>query len=132
MPEQGKILVPQQGPTPEPDKDAHQPAELDFSQAEYKRFYANHVMATMSLFEIRVVFNSVQGIDPQSNKLVVDETMSVRMAPELAAALLATLQRNLNDYVRLFGNLRPTKTLTTQDSQGESKTEPPPQPAVNL
>lgn len=134
MPDQGKILM--------PDQIGNQPVELDFSQAEYKRFYANHVTSTMSLFEVRAIFSSVQGIDPQAGKLVVDETLHVRMAPELALALVQTLQTTLRDYVKMFGGLRPTRqfppatagTATTSETPksepatAESSPDNPPQP----
>jgi hypothetical protein len=112
MPDQGKVLMPDHSPGfEEANRLMHQPAELDFSQADYKRFYTNHVTSTMSLFEIRAIFSSVQGIDPETEKLVVDETLHVRMSPELALALLQTLRKTLHDYVAMFGSLRPTKTL---------------------
>lgn len=125
MPDQGTILTPDQSPSSEQvDKLANLAAELDFSQAEYKRFYANHVTATLSLFEIRVMFSSVQGIDPKSEKLVVDETLHVRMAPELALALVVALQKNLRDYVKLFGDLRPTKMSPPKSATSPSAPAP--------
>ena len=129
---QGTILTPQ-GVNYE-QTNPHHPAELDFSQAEYKRFYANHVAATMSLFEIRAIFSSVQGLDPTTEKLVVDETLHIRMAPELALALIQTLQTTLRDYVKMFGGLRPTKQFPPPVTSVETSTlkaEPTVEPAQN-
>jgi len=124
---EGKILMPDESPNPEQENRfadlARQPAELDFSQAEYKRFYANHVATAASLFEIKAIFSSVQGLDPASEKLVVDESMHVRMAPELALALLQQLQKAVSDYVRMFGALRPTKPFPPTTMLSSTVTE---------
>ena len=85
----------------------------------------------MSLFEIRAIFSSVQGIDPETAKLVVDETLHVRMSPELALALLQTLRKTLHDYVAMFGSLRPTKTFPPETPE-PFKTDPTPQPGSSV
>jgi hypothetical protein len=108
--QEGKLLMPDDSPAP-PQARPNEPATVDFSQAEYKRFYANHVATTMSLFEVRAIFTSVQGLDPTTDKLVADETMHVRMAPELAFSLVQQLQKALREYVTLFGALRPTRVF---------------------
>jgi hypothetical protein len=129
MPE-GKILMPAETTSTGDQVNPQQPATLDFSQAEYKRFYANHVAASMSLFEVRAIFSSVQGLDPTTDKLIVDETMHIRMAPELAMALLQTLQTTLRDYMKLFGPMRPTRPFPPQatGTPEAPKTAPAPDP----
>ena len=140
MPEE-KILMPIESSSSPDDVSStlaqqQQPAPLDFSQADYKRFYANHVAATMSLFEIRAIFSSVQGLDSTTDKLLVDETLHIRMAPELALALIQTLQRTVRDYVKMFGHLRPTRPFPPQaatpeapKSESTSDSSNPPQPS---
>jgi|HubBroStandDraft_1064217.scaffolds.fasta_scaffold641718_2 hypothetical protein len=136
MPE-GKILVPDESANPEQPIRPDQIAQADFSQSEYKRFYANHVTTTMSLFEVRLILNSVQGIDPKTEKLVVDETLNVRMAPELAFALMRSLQQTLRQYITTFGPMRPlppslaSAALTDREAlKVEPSADPsdPPQP----
>jgi hypothetical protein len=122
--------MPDESANPEQPVRPDQIAKADFSQAEYKRFYANHVATTMSLFEVRLILNSVQGIDPQTEKLVVDETLNVRMAPELAFALLRSLQQTLKQYITTFGPLRPlppslaSAALTGEALNAESAADP--------
>ena len=129
--------MPDESANPEQPARPDQIAQADFSQSEYKRFYANHVTTAMSLFEVRVILNSVQGLDPQTEKLVVDETLNVRMAPELAFALLRSLQQTLRQYITAFGPLRPlppslaAAALTPEALKADPAPDPdnPPQPA---
>ena len=79
---------------------------IDFGQADYRRFYANHVQSSMSLFELRLILSNIQGFDQERGKLVADEALHVIMSPELAWGLLGVLRNALHDYVKAYGPIR--------------------------
>src|SRR5437016_8828837 len=62
------------------------------------RFYTNHIQANVTMFEVRVTFNFVTGVNEKSGRLLGQESLMVSMAPELASALHALLGRSIENY----------------------------------
>jgi hypothetical protein len=80
--------------------------EVDYTNVVKRTFYANHGQAVSSLFEMRLVFNYVDGVDLGTNKLIGRENLTVVMSPEMGMLICRALATNLQQYVEKFGPLR--------------------------
>ncbi len=91
--------------------------------ANIGRFYTNHVQANVTMFEVRLHFNFVTGLNPATNKLQGLEAMLVSMSPELAGGLLALLARALETYQHDYRPLATPKPPEPEATESEPGTE---------
>ena len=93
--------------TAEQPKSGTETAALEFARgAGRMMFYANHGQASISLFEIRLLLNFVQGVNPETNRLVIDSNLTLVLSPEMAAAIHRVLGSALENYKKQYGPLR--------------------------
>ncbi len=91
-----------------------------FSNTKRTRFYANHVTAAFTLFDVRLILSSVH---VEKDRVEADETLDVMMSPELAALLVRVMAEGLQSYITTYGNLRGmTAQVTTGPLEAESPT----------
>lgn len=79
------------------------------NQVDYQnisRFYANHAQLNVSLFEIRLIFNFLAGVNSETGHLMALDTMFVSMSPELAQSAYNLLGKALENYRRDYGQIR--------------------------
>lgn len=85
--------------------------KVDYSKTQNLRFYANHVAANATLFELRLVFSDV---DIVNNGVSAVQTVNVLMSPELATLAYTVLGRSLDNYKKRYGGTRlPTGATET-------------------
>jgi hypothetical protein len=90
---------------------------VDYSKTNQMRFYANHVAANVTMFELRLILSDVDVVD---DGLAAVQTVTVLMSPELAKLTHFVLGKSLDNYIKRFGGTRlPDSALQTL------KTEPP-------
>jgi hypothetical protein len=92
--------------TEEPQKQAHW-SNIDYSATSRTMFYADHVQANITLFDVRLLLSNVR-VDSERGMLVAEQTLSLFMSPELADLTHTILGRALESYAKQFGRLRPT------------------------
>ena len=92
---------------PEVTSESHEAdmSNIDYSKAKHGRFYANHVGASTTMFDIRLILSDVD-VDRTNNKLIANETVTLFLSPELAFMVHAALGAALFNYTRKFGKLR--------------------------
>jgi hypothetical protein len=80
-------------------------SNVDYSKAHLGKFYANHVAAQFTLFDIRLLL-SIVDLNAAANQLVGQETLTVFMSPEIAALLHEILGKAIQQYKAKYGDLR--------------------------
>jgi len=95
--------------------------------ATRQMYYANHGQVSLSLFEIQLLLNFVQGVNPKTRKLSIVNHLTVILAPELAAAVYKALGNALTNYEKQFGPLR-QPDITGRISETGRATEVPHDP----
>jgi hypothetical protein len=76
---------------------------IDYSHAQRARFYANHVVAQVTLFDVRLVLSSVH---IEGSKLIADEAVDLLLSPELAVVLQNVLAQSIQTYSGAYGGIR--------------------------
>jgi hypothetical protein len=105
-------------------------SNIDYTKTKHGRFYANHVAAGLTMFDIRLVLSDVD-VDGENNRLVANETLTLFLSPELAFMVHASLGAAISNYTSKFGKLRiPDNFLVPQEvptpaPAGTAPTEPP-------
>ena len=87
------------------------PEEVDYSNVRKQTFYANHGSVAASLFDMRLIFNYIEGVDATTNKLTARENLTVLMSPELALLVCSALAKAVQEYTQKFGPVRPAPAV---------------------
>jgi hypothetical protein len=77
--------------------------KVDYGTSQGLRFYANHVAANATLFDVRLILSDV---DVQGDGVKAIQTLAVLMSYELAQLLHMTLGRTLENYAEAYGKSR--------------------------
>jgi hypothetical protein len=93
--------------------------KADFTKSQIHRFYANHVAANVTLFDIRLLLSDV---DIAGNEVSAVQTVMVLMSPELATLAHSLLGKALDTYTKAYGRLRVGGDAIKQAEQNQ---EPP-------
>jgi hypothetical protein len=92
-------------------------SNIDYSKTAHTRFYAKHVGANLTMFEIRLILSNV---DVENSGLVANSTVTLFMSPELASMANAALTSALFAYKSKYGKLRIPDTLLFDPAAAES------------
>jgi hypothetical protein len=80
-------------------------SNVDYSKTKETRFYANHVLANVTAFDIRMIMSDVD-IDGINKKLVANSSVVLVMSPRLAVFLQASLAQAIQGYEARFGEIQ--------------------------
>lgn len=76
--------------------------------------YANNAQITGSYFDFQVAFGEI--LEASKEKLVTEDSVTIKMSPQLAKRLSEILQAHIDKYETMFGAI-PQSDRTT-DTQG--------------
>jgi hypothetical protein len=102
-------------PSSLPEAEASKPilfANVDYSKTQGDRFYANHIAAGATMFDVRLLFSDVD-IDAAGKVLLARQTLTVMMSPELAGILQAALNQAMEAYTSTYGQTRTAEIIKT-------------------
>ena len=90
--------------------------------ADYKTYYTNFVQGGLTPFDISLEIGEASGLNPATNKWVVDVKAKITMSPSEAKVVLAILAGTINQYESQFGTVNiPTVVAAAQAAQAEAK-----------
>jgi len=99
-----------------PEADSAQPAsqpEVRFQKTDaYRESYANSVQIRMSVWDLQLVFGTVNQVSP--TEVDLNNFQAIYMSPQQAKALHNLLSQNLAQYEKTFGKiaLEPAPAIT--------------------
>jgi hypothetical protein len=99
-------------------------SNIDYSKTEGARFYANHIGASATMFDVRLLFSDVD-IDAEAGGLIARHTVTVMMSPELAGILQIALNQALGGYVSTWGPTRVEEILKAATEKAKATNQPP-------
>ena len=110
-------------PSSPPKADTPKPilfSNIDYSKTQGERFYANHIAASATMFDVRLLFSDVA---VAGDGLVARQTFTVMMSPELAGILQMALNQAMEVYTSTYGQTRVEDILKT--AAGKKGSHPP-------
>jgi|ERR1017187_1039701 hypothetical protein len=100
-------------------------SNIDYSKTQGARFYANHISANATMFDVRLLFSDVD-IDAEGGGLIARNTVTIMMSPELAGILQIALNQALGGYVSTWGPTRIEEVLKGAAERMKAAHQPPP------
>jgi hypothetical protein len=87
---------------------------VDFSGAKQLSFYANHVAAQVTFFDVRLLLSIVRA---GQGKLIAEETINLMMTPEFAIALKDTISAAIENFTQVYGPPRLPRIQPTPNEE---------------